>query len=251
MRHGKFILIIFVLGVVFLSGCVREDRATLPQASGFTEEIIGTEVIGGKYNLTVIDVVVSANGTTYNMKKIRYVKDGKVVEPDMMLSDEIVGGLNWIKENTDDDAVVLSWWDHGHMIRGYAEREVVLDAPSREILATTVSKYIGKPKDDIVCDDCTAHGKIMDVARAFTEYDSEILRKVMEKYGASVFYVQTADKDKSHAFYVSYGGEPVDPLSIGFMRTNIGRALNGEVIEGFELAYSDDAARVYKMKPVS
>lgn len=246
MNFRKCFLIMVIGVVVLFSGCVKENNQSRPL--DVSERVVGTEEIGGKYNTTVVDVVVSANGTDYNMKKIRYVKDGKVVEPDAILSPEMIGGLEWMKENTPPDAVVLAWWDHGHMIRGYAEREVVLDAPSREILASTVSKYIGKAKDEIECDDCAAHGIIMDAARAFTEDDAGLLKRVMDKYGATILYVQTADRFKSYAFYVSYGADPVDYRSDVFMRTNVGRAIDGGEIEGFDHLYSDGLARIYMMK---
>ncbi|RLE62706.1 MAG: hypothetical protein DRN53_03490 [Thermoprotei archaeon] len=34
--------------------------------------------------------------------------------------------LEWIKINTPEDSIFLSWWDYGHMIKSYAERHVVI-----------------------------------------------------------------------------------------------------------------------------
>ncbi|MFC2143724.1 hypothetical protein ACFLQN_04975 [Candidatus Aenigmatarchaeota archaeon] len=43
-------------------------------------------------------------------------------------------GLNWIKENTDECAVVATYWDPGHFITGIARRPVVFDGASQSEL---------------------------------------------------------------------------------------------------------------------
>ncbi|EKX54933.1 hypothetical protein GUITHDRAFT_62986, partial [Guillardia theta CCMP2712] len=37
-------------------------------------------------------------------------------------------GMTWIRDNTDKDARVLSWWDHGHELASLADRVTFLDA---------------------------------------------------------------------------------------------------------------------------
>lgn len=179
------------------------------------------------------------------MKMIRYVKDGEVVEPDMMLSDNVRPGCDWIRENTLDDVVVFCWWDHGHMIRAYGEREVVVDGPSREILVATVSKHVGKSPDEVECPDCVSHDVTRDVSGALLAEDSLGLLRVMDKYGARVLYINIEDKYKSNAFYISLGMEPKEPDSEEFLGTVVGRGVRAEEIDGLELAYSDEVARVY------
>ncbi|MCK5699023.1 MAG: hypothetical protein KAH93_04185 [Candidatus Aenigmarchaeota archaeon] len=236
-------LVLMVIGVVLASGCARPESA--PQADEVLKEVTGIEEIGGKYNLTLVDTEVTVGNRSSSMKMIRYVKDGVVVEPDMMLPDYVRPGLDWIRENTLDDVVVFCWWDHGHMIRAYGMRDVVVDGPSREILVTTVSKYVGMSVDEIECPDCVSHDVILDVSGALLGEDSKGLLEVMDKYGASVFYVQNKDADKSFAFYASLGEEPKEPDSEEFLGTVAGRGARAEEIDGLELAYSDEVARVY------
>ena len=236
-------LVLMVIGVVLASGGCPHERA--PSADGVLKEVTGIEEIGGKYNLTLVDTKVTAGNRSSSMKMIRYVKDGAVVEPDMMLPDYVRPGLDWIRENTLDDVVVFCWWDHGHMIRAYGMRDVVVDGPSREILVTTVSKYIGKSVDEVECPDCVSHDVILDVSGALLGRDSLKLLEVMDEYGASVFYVNIEDKYKSNAFYISLGMEPSEPDSEEFLGTVAGRGVRAEEIEGLVLAYSDDVARVY------
>lgn len=245
MDRRKYLMLI-IIEIVFVLGCVHSAPASF--SDDVKEDIVGTEDIGGKYNLTLIETRVTVNDTVYNMKKIRYVKDGEVVEPDMMLPPEMRDGLEWMSENTNEDAMVLSWWDYGHIIRAYAEREPVVDGPSKEILTTTVAKHIGKNPDDIECPDCVEHATIKDVAFALTAKDSSELIGIMDKYGASVFYAQRSDKFKSFAFYMAAGMEPEDPESDEFLCTITGRTSRGEDIEGLELVYSDENTRIYLLE---
>ncbi len=235
-----------VLAVVLACGCAQPED--VPLSDDVQKEITGTEEVGGKYNLTLVDTKVTVGNRSSSMKMIRYVKDGEVVEPDMMLSDNMRPGLDWIRENTPEDAVVFCWWDWGHMIRAYAEREPVVDGPSKEILAATVSKHIGKSPSEIECPNCVSHDVIRDVAGGLVARDSPELIGVMEKYGASVLYVNIQDKYNSNAFYISLGMDAVEPDSEEFLGTVAGRGASGEDIGGLKLVYSDEVARVYVLK---
>ena len=35
--------------------------------------------------------------------------------------------MNWIKENTPEDAVIASWWDYGYWITALSERTTITD----------------------------------------------------------------------------------------------------------------------------
>lgn len=41
--------------------------------------------------------------------------------------DDLREGFSWLRENTAEDAVVLSWWDHGYQLAGMANRSTVVD----------------------------------------------------------------------------------------------------------------------------
>jgi dolichyl-diphosphooligosaccharide--protein glycosyltransferase len=38
-----------------------------------------------------------------------------------------LGALLWLRENTDQNAIVISWWDYGYLIQYYADRTTVVD----------------------------------------------------------------------------------------------------------------------------
>jgi hypothetical protein len=226
--------------LVFASGC------TAPRDNGdarLIQEIAsGIEEIGGKYNLTLVLTEVSTGDNNFTVKKISYVMDGRVIEPDQILPDEMRPGLDWIRAATPRDSVIMSWWDYGHAIRAYTEREPVIDAPSRQILATTVSKHIGKSPDEIDCESCAPHDVILDVAGLLMTEDAAGAHETMKEYGASYLYVHREDRDKSVSLSLILGREPGEITS-----TVLGRALGGEEIEGFELAYEDDVSVIYRL----
>jgi len=201
--------------------------------------------------LIVILLLVSGCSTAQTPKmtddqggeRIIYEKNGTLIDPDQIIPDSMKPGMNWLKENTPQDAVIMSWWDYGHAIRAYAQREPVVDAPSRESLTTTVSKYLGKDPSEIDCDDCVAHEMLQEIAELLlTESDTGAL-ELMKKYGASYLYVHEEDMDKASAMFIILGEEQ-RPLE----NTILGRALAGEPIEGLELAYRDDVCAIYSMR---
>ncbi|UCD03182.1 MAG: hypothetical protein JSV63_00920, partial [Candidatus Aenigmatarchaeota archaeon] len=176
-------------------------------------------------------------------EKIVYEKDGETIDPDQILPDAMRPGMEWIRENTPADAVIMSWWDYGHAIRAYAGREPVVDAPSREALTTTVSKHLGKDPDEIECEECVPHEMLQEIAGLLlTEDDSQAVT-IMEKYGATYLYIHQEDEAKSVALFIVLGEEQ-RPLG----DTVLGRALTGEIIEGFELVYEDYVSAVYALE---
>lgn len=173
-------------------------------------------------------------------EKLVYEKDGETIDPDQMFPESIRPGMDWLKENTPSDAMIMSWWDYGHAIRAYAEREPVVDAPSKESLTTTVAKHLGKNPEEIDCDDCVDHEMLQEIAGLLlTESDSRAA-ELMESYGAGYLYMHNEDEDKSMAMFIILD-EDQRPLE----NTVLGKALSGEPIEGFGLVYEDDICIIY------
>ena len=228
-----------IIGIIFAGGCTTPENIQKPDLQKINETI---EYIGGKYSLELVITEVTANGRTGIMKKIRYVKDGKVIEPNQILPDNMRPGLDWLKANTPEDSIVMSWWDYGNAIRAYSEREPVIDAPSKALLSTTVSKHLGKSIEEIECDACLPHNVVEDVARLLISEDAIEAKMLMEKYGARYLYVHIEDEGKSMAFYIARSLEP-KPIE----GTILFRALDGQEIDGFERVYSDGVSRIYEL----
>jgi len=61
--------------------------------------------------------------------------------------------------------------------------------------------------------------------------------------GSNFISWSSDDESKSGAFYIALDREP-EPLS----STIIGKAIEEEQIDGFELVYSDNIIRIYKLR---
>ncbi|MFH1638496.1 MAG: hypothetical protein ABIB71_08775 [Candidatus Woesearchaeota archaeon] len=229
------LLIVCIISLMVISGCSWLGPKVEEKESGI-------EHIGGKYNLTLHNVEITRGDSTFTIKRISYEKEGEMIDPDQILPDEMRPGLDWLKANSPEDAVVMAWWDYGNAIRAYAEREPVIDGPSKEILTKTVSKHIGKNPEEIECNNCIAHERIDDVANLLVSEDSSYVSGIMQKYSASYLYINKGDEGKSRAIFISAGKEQKDISS-----TIIGKALGKERINGFELAYDDNACVIYKL----
>jgi asparagine N-glycosylation enzyme membrane subunit Stt3 len=108
------------------------------------------EEIGGKY-----DAIVSYYGDNRTLIEYRDETGNHIGDyyPSMAAS------LDWVKANTPEDSVFLCWWDYGHMIEAYAERDAVVKDPSEEILDSVVVT------GDIT--EFASHQTILGVADAF------------------------------------------------------------------------------------
>jgi len=256
---NKILMVILLISVIalFLVGCVKKtqeqdlaDELSGPEENPQQEpikEVIGTEEMGGKYNLTIVKTQITVGNRSGVMNMLRYEKDGKIIEPDVMLMDDSRPALDWLRENTNVDDIITAWWDYGHMIRAYSEREPIIDGPSKEILTTTVAKHIGKDPEDVDCPDCISHEIIQDVASILTAESSESVKSIMQKHNSDYLFVHSSDIQKAYAFFVSLDKKPLEFDSDEISELIIGKAANAEPIEGFKLVYSDDAARIYKI----
>merc|ERR1711937_824436 len=41
--------------------------------------------------------------------------------------DDFREGYNWLRTNTKEDATIMSWWDYGYQIAGFANRTTLVD----------------------------------------------------------------------------------------------------------------------------
>jgi len=151
-------------------------------------------------------------------------------------------GLDWLKQNTPENARIMSWWDYGHAIRAYSEREPVVDAPSKESLVTTVSKHLGNSPDEMECPGCVPHEILRDVASLLLTKDTNHAVEIMNKYNAVYLYVHSDDRIKKGAFFIILEQEQ-DSIS----ETLLGNALTGDLEAGFDLVYEDSIAFIYRL----
>ena len=247
-------ILILLTTLLILTGCViqqveQQEQTIIEERTQETteviQEVIEKQEIGGKYNLTLEVTNITVGERSGVMKKLTYTKDGETIDPDQALPDHTIPGLDWIKQNTPEDSKIMCWWDYGHAIRAYSEREPIADAPSKEILTTTVAKHLGKSPDEIDCPTCAEHQTIQDIAKILLAKDSNKAIEIMNEYNTEFLYIHKEDRSKSMAFFIALDREPNEE---DLESTILEKAINTEPIEGFELVYEDVTVRIYRIK---
>jgi hydroxylamine oxidation protein HaoB len=205
MKWGIFL---FLFTSTLISGCLGTEKAavppeTTPAPSPTTPHPVSTPapitaedltIVGEKESLiggqpvTLYDVEYKWEGTIYKAGNIRKV-EGELAP----FSDAFSDMMAWIKENTPNDATVLSWWDYGHFIRLFASRETVVSdvCDTKRCLDTYAAD-----KSNIFRFDPTE--KVEDVARFFTSNEEEAYQ-IAQNYGVDYVIVTYEEFGKSGA----------------------------------------------------
>ena len=215
------------------------------------EILVDTEKIGGIYDARIEYWNNYYQGRWIDKYEIYYMKDGE--ENQGVYLPEMRGGLNWIKDNTDENDTILCWWDYGHSVRGFTERKTIVDSPARSLENTIF--------DTSSIEKWEAEDKIRDVANALVATDVNDTVDLMEKYDSK--YLITAQRDSwgiTYALFQAAGldsNEFIEPSGEGIptpmvptekgKETLIYRIWAGEKIEGLDLVYSDINVRVYEL----
>ncbi len=159
-----------------------------------------------------------------------------------------IPSLNWIKNNTNPNEVIVVWWKHGHMIRGYSEREVIAYAPSPDIMELTGEGVWDEKKSG----NLSSNELIRDIAIAYTTTDPLITKKVMHKHNSSyILFAKEYVWDLSLLLVIA--GEDLNRfLTEDKQFTIIGRdmmayRLSMNYNTGLRLVYEDDNAKIYKL----
>lgn len=196
------------------------------------------ENAGGKYNATI--------SLWEGYGELEYTdEDGTHSETYFMV--EMRNGLDWIRTNIPETSTFLCWWDYGHMIKGYAERNVIVRNPSIETV-------------ECVCDPSSItefdpHERVLDVATAFTTSSSNEMLQIMQKYNANYIVVTSDDLIKTpwmfriaeldETEYVVFQ-ESITLFTEAGEETMIARLLENRDIE-FALIFEDKEIKVYKI----
>ncbi len=211
-----------------------------------------TEHFGGKYNAWLVTICIKDVNSTREYCQLGeieyYTPDGKRYSG--YITERALPALKWIKENTDNSSVFLSWWDYGHMIRGYGERNAVLFDLSQELLPTVADPNITSFDNS---------SKTVNVARVFVSNDTGLIVQTMKKYNATHIFIAREDVKKARAFFyiLNRTQEYSDFFNVAYnvMFTEKGKTLNlykllenKKVPDELVLVYSDDFAVIYSLK---
>jgi len=85
----------------------------------------------------------------------------------MQISNNWYGMLDWIKNNTDQKALMVTWWDPGHIIAGYTGRRVMADGAHCGVLDCVIYNH------DV---------RIQDMGRVFSISNESEAIAILQKY---------------------------------------------------------------------
>jgi len=250
------LIVLMMISVGLLSGCNEE---TTPK-NGDTK-LISVEPIGGTYNVSILHLQNYFDGKWYDGTEIKYTKNGR--EHQGCYIPNMKETLDWIKTNTSENCTILSWWDYGIMIEGYAERNVIARFGSLAI-ADTIAIFgsfdeEGKKKF-IEEHEWTSNETIEELAMVLTSTNisSDETRVIIQKY--SVSYIFTIDYDKKifNIFLNAAGKNSDEYITDGIYNEKCNETLIFKMwndipdISGLELIYEHPLAdgrmaRIFKL----
>ena len=213
MKMRWYILFLFVI-LILLVGCTKVIIIDKEKISD-NAELIEKEIEGH----TMFDINYTWNGKQYqNYFDYRY-KDS----------------FEWIKANLNQNDKILCWWDYGHMIRGYTGIDVVIYAPSKDILNSVADK---KGPEELMDSEI-----VHDVAYALATDDHKDTLDIMKQYNASYLFITQEEKeDYKGRTIASIAGKELNDNSI------ITRATHKGEIPSFLVAYEDNNVMIYKIR---
>ena len=234
MRQNMKKLFLSLLLIVFIIGCTTEIEKPIEKESSSEQISDDAEIITTKGTY---------QDKEFEKADIKYEKDGE--EFQNYFDPQFRDALDWIKENV-EEGVFLSWWDYGHMIRGYTEQEVVIFSPSEDILWSLASGEW----DEEGSGKFSTEEQIEDVVLALTTTDVGKIKEVMEKDNAGYVFVTTKDAASSFVLFKIAGMEDYyegyKPKEKA-MSTILFRMINKEGVEGFSMVYDDELVRIYRL----
>jgi asparagine N-glycosylation enzyme membrane subunit Stt3 len=228
------IIAVVVIAVVSYYGLTMKSRE-LP---------ISVDYVGGRYNVTLS---LFRDGHS----EIKY-EDETGNHSEMYFESQMRTGLDWIRNNTPENAIFLCWWDYGHSIKGYAERNVIARNPSHEWIEMVAIART----DPGAIKEFDSNEKVVDVAKALATSNSTETSQIMEKYDAAYIVVYKDDLLKAPWMYKVAGLDPMNyqvqlqnstwVLNETGKQTMISRLLDNRDT-GFTLVYQDASMKVYKI----
>lgn len=204
------------------------------------------ELVGGKYNSKI---VITEKAGKIVSSEIVYSKEG--IEHRGYYDSNFKNALEWIRLNTPENATFLCWWDYGHMIVGYAEKEAIIKNPSEEALVSIANPELIKEFDP--------NEKLVEVAKALTATDVNFTKSIMKKCNANYILVTPVDGDGKAVWIFRFAGlNSTDYMASPSLifndenytelgkQTLIYKMLSNSNLEGFTLIYSDYYVKIFK-----
>ncbi len=259
MREILAILIVLMIIITTLSGCTdktnqenEEDEQTFQNGD---IRKVSTESIDGKYNVSLLQKQSYYDGKWYNFTEIEYTKDGETYTGSYR--SEMEDLLNWIKKNTSENCTILCWWDYGHMVEGYAERNALATYASINLI-DTIADFNNLEEDERnkkiqEIDYWTPNEILEDIAYFFTSFSINNTKDLLEKYNVSYILTHHYDRDIAPIFFRYFGKNNTEYLVNNSLTEKAKQTTifqlwaDNYVPTGLELIYNPGPARLFKI----
>ena len=216
------VVLAILLTAILASGCLGgeepRDRPEIPASEApLKPEMPQIKVLGeypmGDYgrlkNFTVITKEITVGNESYAFYQALYTWDGVIyrsgalnwrspeengtlpLAPPRTPGDAYKAAFQWIRNATPENAVFLSWWDYGDLIRIFAQRDALISDPCPRCFDTLSEDE----KDVFRYEDAE---RFDDVVKFFTSSEDDAY-KIAEKYDADYVFVTYEDFSKSWA----------------------------------------------------
>ncbi len=106
---------------------------------------------------------------------------------------DYIEAFEFLNETESQNANVFCWWDYGHGIKGYAEKNPVLRNPSSEILYSVASSEYITEYDE--------HESIELVSRSFSETNNSNFLDILSTQSMEYVFVGKEDIQKASVMY--------------------------------------------------
>jgi hypothetical protein len=183
----------------------------------------------------------------YSAHELEYIKDEQMFK--VWFSQNLRPALDYLRANSEPSDRVMTWWDNGHLVRGYARREPIVYSPSYEILETVA----GGKWDEETLGKFSSKDDLTNVAYALLADSPKIAQGVMRKYKAKWVFVTRVDMKKIagmvqlldedlNSYLDDLGGPKQDVI-----HKVLFKMADGWTVNGFVKEYEDEYAYVYRL----
>jgi asparagine N-glycosylation enzyme membrane subunit Stt3 len=228
----KRMTIALVFALIFLTGCF---------GGGFHKTVEQVDP-----SMRIINYTQEIEEGNYTTQELYYIKDSQMYQT--WFIEVMRPSLDWLRANTKPSDKIFTWWDNGHIIRGYAHREPVAYAPCKEIEQTLADKWNVETmgpysnKEDLT-----------NVAYALLADSPIVAQGIMRRYSTKYAYVPRMDQKKIEGMTIllgedikNYVDDVGDPKE-GVKTKVLFRMADGWPVKGFNKVYEDDYVNIYEL----
>jgi len=139
---------VIVLASLGLTALTKEFFKNKPQAKKPIGKLIKLSYAVGIIILLIIPMIFPVSGSVFAISKVPpTILNGGTVFP--IISTDWLDSMEWIKNNTSEDAVIAAWWDYGYWIQTKAERASLADNSTihTNIIENIAKMLLNNPDD--------------------------------------------------------------------------------------------------------